>query len=244
MQLQGVNKSFSGVFEPVLKKINLSLGKGEYCVVIGANGSGKSTLLKIISGEYEADSGSVSRRGDVSQVVQDVNKGTIPAMTMLENIALSGMKMPRFAFYKRHKSDILDKVRSLNVGLEKYIDNPIGVLSGGQRQTIATLMALNSGSRILLLDEHTSALDPKMQRLLMEYTARSVREKEITTLMITHNMEDALNYGDRLIMMHRGRIVEDLSGPRKSQLTIQKLLDMFHRFEDQTMVGDGGFNVD
>ncbi|MDR3179851.1 MAG: ATP-binding cassette domain-containing protein [Holosporaceae bacterium] len=242
LQLNNVSKSFSGIFEPVLKEINLSVAEGEFCTVIGANGSGKSTLMKIISGEHLADSGKIKKNGDVTQVVQDVNKGTIPSMTMLENIALSRMKTPRFSFYKRHKNEIVDKIRSLNIGLEKFIDQPLSVLSGGQRQTIATLMALNSGRKILLLDEHTSALDPKMQKMLMEYTARSIRELGLTTLMITHNMEEAVKYGDRLIMMHNGRIVFDLKGSKKSQLKIQSLLEMFHKFEDQNLLY-GGKNV-
>ncbi|MDR3155696.1 MAG: ATP-binding cassette domain-containing protein [Holosporaceae bacterium] len=243
LSITNATKSFAGVFEPVLRDINISLREGEFCTVIGANGSGKSTLLKIISGEHRLDSGEICRNGDVSQVVQDVNKGTIPTMTMLENIAMSRMKTPRFSFYKRHRNEIIDKISSLNIGLERFIDQPLSVLSGGQRQTIATLMAMNSGRKILLLDEHTSALDPKMQRLLMEYTAKSVRELGLTTIMITHNMEDAIKYGNRLIMMHRGRIVTDLNGHEKSELKVQSLLEMFHKFEDQNLLHNGGGNV-
>jgi len=237
LRLNKITKSFSGVFEPVLKGIDLYLEDGEFCTVIGANGSGKSTMMKIISGEYPADSGEIHRKGDVSQVVQDVNRGTIPSMTMLENIALSQMKTPRFSFYKRRKDEVNEKIKTLNIGLEKFIDQPLGTLSGGQRQTIATLMALNSGGKILLLDEHTSALDPKMQLMLMEYTARHVRELNLTTLMITHNMEDAIKYGDRLIMMHRGKIVMDIKGREKSELKLQTLLKMFHEFEDESLTG-------
>jgi putative ABC transport system ATP-binding protein len=236
LTIKNVTKSFPRIFEPVLKGINLSLSEGEFCTIVGANGSGKSTLLKIISGEHVADLGEIRRNGGVSQVVQDVNKGTIPTMTMLENIALSRMKTPRFAFYRRHANEIVEKIKSLNIGLDKFIDQPLGILSGGQRQTIATLMAINSGGKILLLDEHTSALDPKMQKMLMEYTARSVHNLRLTTLMITHNLEDALKYGHRLIMMHRGRIVADLRGREKSELKIQSLLEMFHKFEDRSLV--------
>ncbi|MDR2794730.1 MAG: ATP-binding cassette domain-containing protein [Holosporaceae bacterium] len=243
LSLNNITKSFSGVFEPVLKDINLSLCEGEFCTLVGANGSGKSTLLKIISGEYYADSGNIRRNGDISQVVQDVNKGTIPAMTMLENMALSRMKTPRFSFYKRHKNEIVEKIKSLNIGLEKFVDQPLEALSGGQRQTIATLMAINSGGKILLLDEHTSALDPKMQVMLMKYTVKSVREHGLTTLMITHNLDDAVKYGDRLIMMHKGRIVVDVKGRKKAELKIQSLLEMFHRFEDQSLLHEGGEDV-
>jgi putative ABC transport system ATP-binding protein len=243
LEINNITKSFPGVFDPVLNGISLSLRNGEFCTIIGANGSGKSTLLKIISGEHTSDSGTISRDGDVSQVVQDVNKGTIPAMTILENIALAQMKYPCFAFYKRFRNEVMKKIIDLNIGLEKFIDQPLGCLSGGQRQVIATLMALNSGSKILLLDEHTSALDPKMQILLMEYTSRSVRELGLTTLMITHNMEDAVKYGNRLIMMHRGKIVTDMSGKEKSKLTIQALLNMFHEFEDLSLIERGTNNV-
>jgi putative ABC transport system ATP-binding protein len=228
LQITNVTKSFNGVFEPVLKEINLSLEEGEFCTVIGANGSGKSTLLKIISGEYSADSGEIMRNSDVSQVVQDVNRGTIPSMTMLENIVLSQMKTPCFSFYKRCKNNVLGRIKSLGIGLEKFVDQPLGVLSGGQRQAIATLMAIISGNKILLLDEHTSALDPQMQVLLMEYTVQSIRRQRLTTLMVTHNMEDAVKYGDRLIIMHKGRIVADLKGSEKSELKTHSLLELFH----------------
>ncbi|MDR2780924.1 MAG: ATP-binding cassette domain-containing protein [Holosporaceae bacterium] len=243
LKIDNITKSFAGVFEPVLKGVDLSLKEGEFCTIIGANGSGKSTLLKIISGEHQADSGKIQRNGEISQVVQDVNKGTIPSMTMLENIALSRMKKPSFSFYNRCKSEVVDKIKSLNIGLEKFVNQPLGALSGGQRQTIATLMAINSGGKILLLDEHTSALDPKMQTMLMEYTAKSVREHRLTTLMITHNLDDAVKYGDRLIMMHKGRIVVDVKGRKKAELKIQSLLEMFHKIEDQILLNDGGKNV-
>ncbi|MDR1266784.1 MAG: ATP-binding cassette domain-containing protein [Holosporales bacterium] len=236
LTISNITKSFSGLFEPVLNGITLSLQEGAFCTLIGANGSGKSTLLRIISGESLADSGTIRRRGAVSQVVQDVSRGTIPSMTMLENMALGGMQAPRFAFYRRHKNEILEKIRSLNMGLEKHIDQPLQVLSGGQRQAVATLMALHSGSKILLLDEHTSALDPNMQRLLMEVTAQSVRALGLTTLMITHNMEDAVRYGDRLVMLHKGQIVVDVQGREKSRLKVQSLLDRFHKFEDQNLL--------
>ncbi|GHU13753.1 ABC transporter ATP-binding protein [Alphaproteobacteria bacterium] len=244
LQLNNITKSFSGVFEPVLKGIDFSLEPKDFCMVIGANGSGKSTLLKIISGEHKPDSGKIKRRGLISQVVQDVNRGTIPAMTLLENVALSQMrnKKPKFSFYSRYKKEVMKKIEALNIGLEKYIDQPLGALSGGQRQTIATLMAINSGGQILLLDEHTSALDPKMQVTLMEYTVKSVLEQQLTTMMITHNMEDAIRYGNRLIMLHKGRIVVDIRGEEKAKLNAKTLLSLFHKYEDQSLLS-GGENV-
>ncbi|GHU16126.1 ABC transporter [Alphaproteobacteria bacterium] len=242
LQLNNITKSFSGVFEPVLKGIDFSLEPKDFCVVIGANGSGKSTLLKVISGEHKPDSGKIKRRGLISQVVQDVSRGTIPAMTLLENVALSQMrnKKPKFSFYSRYKKEVMEKIEALNIGLEKYIDQPLGALSGGQRQTIATLMAINSGGQILLLDEHTSALDPKMQVTLMEYTVKSVLEQQLTTMMITHNMEDAIRYGNRLIMLHKGRIVVDMKGKEKAELDAKTLLSLFHKYEDQSLLSERG----
>ncbi len=234
--LKNVTKSFHAVFAPVLNAINLSLHDGEFCIVIGANGSGKSTLLKIIGNEYLPDAGTVEVQGKVAQVVQDVNLGAVPKMTLLENMALSHLKKPRLAFYSRYKTEISDKIKTLGIGLETYIDKPLQFLSGGQRQAIATLMAITSGCNVLLLDEHTSALDPKMQALLMEYTAAHIVERGLTTVMITHKMEDAIRYGDRLIMLHQGKIVLDISGGDKKALKAANLLALFHQYQDQMLL--------
>lgn len=236
--LNNVTKCFPGAFEPTLKEINLSLKDGEFCVVIGSNGSGKSTLMKVSSGEYIPSTGSVTRKGMAAQVVQDINQGTIPAMTLLENIALSQMryKKPKLGFYTRYTDEIINKIRKLEMGLESYLDQPLSNLSGGQRQIIATLMAINSGAQILLLDEHTSALDPKMQVMLMEYTATSIAQLKLTTMMITHRMDDAIKYGNRLIMLHKGRIVLNLAGSDKAQLKVQELLALFHKYEDESLL--------
>lgn len=242
IRLTNIVKKFDGVFEPVLKGINLSIKKGEFCTIVGANGSGKSTLLKIISGEHRPTSGKLEKNGMVSQVVQDVNKGTIPEMTMLENIVLSKMEKPKFSFYKNRRTEIFEQMKTLNFGLEKFIDQPLKFLSGGQRQTVATVMAINSGGEILLLDEHTSALDPHTQKKLMTYTAKAIEESKLTTLMITHSMEDALKYGNRLIMMHKGKIVADLNCEEKKKLTMQTLLGMFRNFEDEDLL-NGEENV-
>ena len=176
IQLQAVIKSFPGVFQPVLNNITMSFKPGEFTVVIGANGSGKSTLMKMISGEYRPDVGRVSVSAPVAQVVQDVHKGTVPQMTLLENMALSYIKKPQFSFYRRYQADVISIIKQLGLGLEAYLDLPLGQLSGGQRQIIATVMAIHSGRAIVLLDEHTSALDPKMQALLMRYTADAITQ--------------------------------------------------------------------
>lgn len=234
-----VTKSFPRLFNPVLNCIDLSLEIGDFCVLIGANGCGKSTLLKLISGELKADSGTIKRKGKVAQVVQDVNLGTVPEMTLLENIALSEINAPKLSFYRRYKQQIIQKLKEMGIGLEEHIDQPLKRLSGGQRQMVATLMAINSGKPILLLDEHTSALDPKMQRLLMQYTVEQIAKHRLTTIMITHKMDEAINYGNRLIMLHRGKIVLDLDTEQKSRLKVQDLLTMFHKYEDQILVSGG-----
>lgn len=239
INISKITKSFQGVFNPVLDDINLSLKQSDFCVLIGANGCGKSTMLKLISGECNADFGKIKLEGDVAQVVQDVNLGTVPAMTLLENIALSEIKAPKLLFYRRYREVVIQKLKELDIGLEKYIDQPLKMLSGGQRQIIATLMAINSGRKILLLDEHTSALDPKMQALLMEYTHKQVIKLGLTTIMITHKMDDAIKYGNRLIMLHQGKVVLDIKGAQKNALKAQDLLVMFHRYEDHLLVSGG-----
>ena len=238
IQLENVKKSFPGVFKPVLDDINLTINSGDFCVVIGANGSGKSTLLKIINGIYSQDSGTVKCTSPVAQVEQDVNSGCIPELTLLENIALSTIKKPKLAFYNRHAQDIIRKIKSLNIGLEEYLNQPLKNLSGGQRQTIVTLAAITSGCKILLLDEHTSALDPKMQLMLMEYTAKQIETLKLTAVMITHKMDDAIKYGNRLIMLHRGKIVLDLKGDAKKSLKVAELLEVFHNYENETLLNE------
>lgn len=234
-----VSKSFSGLFKSVLDDIDLSLAQGDFCVLIGANGCGKSTLLKLISGEYKPDFGKIKLKGEVAQVTQDVNLGTVPEMTLLENIALSEITKPKLSFYSRYQDIVIKKLQGLNIGLESYIDQPLKMLSGGQRQTVATLMAINSGSKILLLDEHTSALDPKMQDLLMKYTSKQVVERGLTTIMITHKIDDAITYGNRLIMLHQGKIVFDIRGGQKKAIQVQDLLALFHQYQDQILVSGG-----
>jgi putative ABC transport system ATP-binding protein len=239
IHLSKISKSFAGSFRPIIDDMSLSLERGDFCVLIGANGCGKSTLLKLISSEYQADTGTIKCKGDVVQVVQDVNLGTVPEMTLLENIALSHMKTPKLLFYKRYKTQVIQKLKELDIGLEESIHQPLKMLSGGQKQMIATLMAIHSGRKILLLDEHTSALDPKMQALLMEYSHKQAINFGLTTIMITHKMDDAIKYGNRLIMLHQGKIVLDLNKEQKRRLKVQDLLVMFHQYEDQLLVSRG-----
>lgn len=235
-----VTKSFPGLFKPVLNDISFSLNKGDFCILIGANGCGKSTLMKLLSGALAPERGRVTLDGDVAQVVQDTHLGTVPEMTLLENVALSEIKKPELAFYTRYRQTVFQKLKAIGIGLEEYIDRPVQTLSGGQRQIIATLMAINAQKEILLLDEHTSALDPKMQHLLMLYTAKEIKQRSLTAAMITHKMDDAVHYGNRLIMLHQGKIVLDLDEKQKSALTPQELLAMFHEYEDQLLISEDG----
>ncbi len=247
LTISKLHKSFPLRAEPVLDGINLSLEPGEFCVLIGSNGSGKSTLLKTILGEHRPDSGEIylreskisnmplhDRTALISSVVQDISKGTIGEMTLLENMVLSYLrgKSPTSKFYDIYAHKMHQIIAELKIGLEKYLHHKIASLSGGQRQIIATLMAMLSDIRLLLLDEHTSALDPRTGRLLMEYTSNKIRSSNITTLMVTHNFQDAVDYGDRVIMLHHGKIAFDIKGHAKNMLTKEHLMNMFHRIED------------
>lgn len=237
INIQGVKKSFSHSCKMILNGIDLHLSSGDFCILIGMNGCGKSTLLKTISGEVAADYGTVKVASKIAKVTQDINIGTISNMTLFENIVLSEVTKPKLAFYKRYEQQIIDKLKLLNIGLEEHIDRPLSVLSGGQRQVVAMFMAVNSGRNVLLLDEHTSALDPKMQAFLMEYTAKSVIELGLTTLMITHKMDDAIKYGNRLIMLYDGKIVFEIDGDDKKKLQPEDLLKLFHIYEDRALRG-------
>jgi putative ABC transport system ATP-binding protein len=241
LKLENITKTFNNRFKPVLNKISLTLEEGEFCIVLGSNGSGKSTLLRSISGEYRIDSGSINSANlNIASVTQDVNKGTIPELTLLENICLSSnsSKSNIFQFYRNKREKAYDLLKELKIGLEKFIDLPLSSLSGGQRQMTATLMAMYTGPDILLLDEHTSALDPKNQKLLMEYTAQNIAKHNITTLMVTHKLEDAINYGNRIIMLHDGQIVFDIKDKKKQKLSIDQLLELFHSYEDLGLKGE------
>lgn len=250
LTLINISKTFSGGFKPVLTNINLHLKPGDFCMVIGSNGSGKSTLIKMISGEYAPDTGKIIIEDDdltkqdrshaIASVTQDVNQGTIPEMTLLENmsLSLSRTKKTGFSFYNRLANQVTEEIKALGIGLEQYLYTPLSHLSGGQRQMVATIMAVTSRPKLLLLDEHTSALDPATQRMVMAYTAQAIAEQQLTSLMITHNLADAINYGNRLIMLHKGQIVFDVSLKEKSNLNMNELLALFHIYEDTVLLED------
>lgn len=234
--LNNVTKHFAGMYLPALHEVTLTINPGDFCVVIGSNGSGKSTLFKLITQEHTPTSGTLQTHAAIAHVTQDVNIGTIPELTLLENMALAHPSAPMLKLYKRHTNTILEKLETIGANLKQYLHQPLKNLSGGQRQLIATLMAATSNCGILLLDEHTSALDPKTHALLMEYTAASIQQRNLTSLMITHKMDDAIKYGNRLIMLHQGKVVQDIPKSKKEQLTTQELIQLFQSYENQTLL--------
>ena len=227
-----------------LDGLDLHLKDGDFVTVIGGNGAGKSTLLNAISGVWKPDYGTIVIDGvDVTHmpahkraeylgiVFQDPMKGTAPDMEIAENLAIAARRGTKRKFVwgvrKAERKEYKKLLATLELGLEDRLSAKVGLLSGGQRQAVTLLMATLRRPKLLLLDEHTAALDPKTAAKVLEITDKIVRENKLTTLMITHNMKDAIAHGNRLIMMHEGRIVVDVSGEEKKNLTVPQLLDMF-----------------
>lgn len=251
LKIQNITHKYPFHFEPILNHLDFELKKNSFCVIIGSNGSGKSTLLKTISGELKPQKGKIifnqknitsmpihKRAQFLSNVTQDLTKGTIAEMTLLENMSLSfmrGQKAP-FSTFEKLEQFFLSELKSYALGLEKYIHTKLSNLSGGQRQLAALVMACLSPPQLLLLDEHSSALDPKTSQNLMLFTADLIKKHHITTLMVTHNLNDAILYGDRIIMLHKGKIVFDLKDEAKKALNVKDLLDLFHHFENELLI--------
>ena len=231
-----------------LQNINLSIPAGQFLTVIGGNGAGKSTLLSMITGDVIPTNGviclnnrdvtkwSVERRSRyVARVFQDPMMGTCGALTIEENLALASkrgqMRGLRRATPPARRYDWRDIIAPLNMGLENRLDQPIGSLSGGQRQALSLVMAVMSPMDILVLDEHTAALDPKMAAMIIQLTNKIVTDRKLTVLMVTHSMHQALDVGDRTIMLNDGQIIEDLSNEQRKNLTTQDLLKLFEEFD-------------
>lgn len=227
-----------------LNDLNLEVKDGEFVTVIGGNGSGKSTLMNAISGAVKLDSGRIylnnqdvtnlpedKRAQYLGRVFQDPNLGTAPNMSIIENMMLAyrrdKKKTLKWGFDKKKTEEFSRLIETLNLGLESRMEQKVGLLSGGQRQAITLLMATLSKPDMLLLDEHTAALDPKTAKLVLDITDKVVKERGITTLMITHNMKDAIDYGNRLIMLKDGKIIYDVSGEEKKNLKKEDLLRKF-----------------
>ena len=231
--------------------LNLEIEDGEWVTIIGGNGSGKSTLMNVISGVHQLDSGSIYIDGEdvtklpehkrakyLGRVFQDPNMGTAGMISIEENMSIASRRMSKntlkWGFHKEERKKYYEMVKSLNLGLEDRLLQKVGLLSGGQRQAITLLMATLQTPKILLLDEHTAALDPKTARIVLEITEKIVTEHKLTTLMITHNMRDAIKYGDRLIMMYGGKIIYDVKGEEKKKLTVEFLLNKFEEMDKLT----------
>ena len=244
LKITNLQKTFNAgtVNEKVaLNGLDLHLKDGDFVTVIGGNGAGKSTLLNAISGVWKPDFGTVEINGvDVTnmpehkrakflgRVFQDPMKGTSPDMEIAENLARRGTNRKLvWGVRKAEREQYKELLATLDLGLEARLSTKVGLLSGGQRQAVTLLMATLRKPKLLLLDEHTAALDPKTAAKVLSLTDKLVNEGNLTTLMITHNMRDAIDHGNRLIMMHEGHVVVDVSGEDKKKLTTKDLLDLF-----------------
>jgi putative ABC transport system ATP-binding protein len=238
-----------------LDHVSLHLKKGDFVTVIGSNGAGKSTLMNIISGKLLPDDGSVLIDGKnvtgikeykraklIGRVFQDPMAGTAPHMTIEENLAIAysrvGVRGLRSGLSKKRRDYFREKLEMLHLGLENRLQAKAGLLSGGERQALSLLMATFTEPKILLLDEHTAALDPSRAELVTQLTKEIVSQYHLTTLMVTHNMQQALDLGNRLIMMDKGQIIFEADEEKKKGLTIDRLLEEFQRIRGEKMSSD------
>ena len=247
LEISNLSKTFNKntINEKIaLDHINLTLKEGDFVTVIGGNGAGKSTLLTASCGAWNIDAGKIlldginitnmadyKRAKFLRRVFQDPMMGTAGEMEIAENLAIANRRGKRrtlrWGMKKQEKANYQTLLAQLDLGLENRLTSKVGLLSGGQRQALTLLMATLQKPKLLLLDEHTAALDPKTAAKVLEITDRIVSEKNLTTIMITHNMKDAIAHGNRLIMMNEGKIIADISGAEKEKLTVEDLLRMF-----------------
>ena len=244
--LESISQIFDNGIEKnqVLKSLNLTIPEGQFVTVIGGNGAGKSTLFNIINGNIRPTSGSIffegkdiqrkshnARAAMIARVYQDPNFGLCPELTIAENMALAYSRGKwrglQWAIRKRDIAFFKERLEEFGLGLENMLRKKASLLSGGQRQVVTLLMATLQKPKLLLLDEHTAALDPRIAKQVMSITKKLVDEQKITTIMISHNMSDAIFYGDRLVMLDRGEIVMDVSGKEKQALTPAELITKF-----------------
>ena len=248
LEIKNIYKTFNaGTINEkrALQGLNLTLQDGEFCTVIGGNGAGKSTMMNAVAGVWPVDSGAIlvdgvdisglceyQRASMLGRVFQDPMPGTAADMQTVENLALAARRGSRRSFLKwgvpkAEYETYRELLKTLDLGLEDRMTTKVGLLSGGQRQALTLLMATLKKPQLLLLDEHTAALDPKTAAKVLDATQRIVEKDHLTTMMITHNMRDAIAYGNRLVMMYDGRIVVDVSGEEKKHLTVEQLLNLF-----------------
>ena len=238
-----------------LQGLCLDIPTGQFVTVIGTNGAGKSTFLNAVSGDLSVDSGTLliddedvtrlpvwNRASRVARVFQDPMAGTCEDLTIEENMALAQQRGQRRGLTKAVQASMREEFRrhlsTLGLGLENRLTDRIGLLSGGQRQAVSLLMAALQPSRILLLDEHTAALDPRTADFVLQLTARIVAEKQLTTMMVTHSMRQALDIGDRTVMLHQGQVVLDVAGDERKGLDVPDLLHMFEKVRGEKLADD------
>lgn len=258
LKLSHVKKTFNRgtvTEKRALTGVDLTLADGDFVTVIGGNGAGKSTLLNMIAGVYPLDSGTVELDGEdisrlsepkrakyLGRVFQDPMRGTAADMQIEENLALAKRRGQRrtlrWGITRAECEEYAELLKKLDLGLETRMQAKVGLLSGGQRQALTLLMATLTNPRVLLLDEHTAALDPKTAAKVLELTEQIVGERKLTTLMVTHNMNDAIRLGNRLIMMHEGRVIYDVAGDEKRALTVPDLLQKFEEVSGGELAND------
>ena len=258
LKLEHISKTFNAgtVNERrALCDLSLHLRPGDYVTVIGSNGAGKSTMLNAVAGVWPVDAGRIlldgedvtgksehRRAGNIGRVFQDPMMGTAADMWVEENLDLALLRGEkrglRWAVTKKDRVFYREQLATLGLGLEDRMTTKVGMLSGGQRQALTLLMASMKKPKLLLLDEHTAALDPATAKKVLEITDRIVDENRLTTLMITHNMKDAIRHGNRLIMMNQGKIILDIEGEEKKNLTKQMLMEMFQKVAGSTIDTD------
>lgn len=258
LEIKGVYKTFNpGTIneKKALNGIDLTLNEGDFITVIGGNGAGKSTLLNMITGVYPVDCGNIiidgvdvtklpehKRAKFLGRVFQDPMNGTAADMEIQENMAIAARRgKPRslkIGVTKKEKAEFAELLKKLDLGLETRLTSKVGLLSGGQRQAITLMMATLQKPKLLLLDEHTAALDPATAAKVLAITEELVSSGNITTLMITHNMKDAIRYGNRLIMMYNGKIIYDIAGEEKKNLQVSDLLDLFAKASKGAFAND------
>ncbi len=258
LKLEHISKTFNAgtVNEKhALRDLSLHLRPGDYVTVIGSNGAGKSTMLNAVAGVWPVDAGRILLDGEditgkpehkralhIGRVFQDPMMGTAADMWVEENLDLALLRGEkrglRWAVTRQDRAFYREQLATLGLGLEERMTTKVGMLSGGQRQALTLLMASMKKPKLLLLDEHTAALDPATAAKVLEITDRIVEENSLTTLMITHNMKDAIRHGNRLIMMNEGRIILDIEGEEKKQLTKQQLMEMFQKVSGSSIDSD------
>ena len=258
LEIKNVHKAFNrGTINEkhALRGVDLTLNDGDFVTVIGGNGAGKSTMLNAVAGVWPVDEGSIcidgidlthlkehQRAKYIGRVFQDPMMGTAATMQIDENLALAARRGERrnlkWSITKKESEEYVELLKRLDLGLETRLTSKVGLLSGGQRQALTLLMASLKKPKLLLLDEHTAALDPKTAAKVLELSDQIIQDNGLTTMMVTHNMKDAIAHGNRLIMMYEGKVIIDIAGEEKKKVTVNDLLDLFSKVSGSDEVSD------